>query len=519
MIKSITVENPKKETLVLELTHPEKSGIYVKSVEGLGPGKSIVNVNEIATSDGGVFASSRMNARNIILTLGMMFDPLIEDARHKIYKYFPIKKSITLTIETDYRTSFIEGYVESNEPDIFSEEETAQISLICPNPWFYDTGGSKDAFSGVENLFEFPFSNEIEYSDGIDLLHPISEIMLIQEGSGIPSFDNIRNISGWSNISLTCNGETTNQSLPETVYGGMYDWLKGVLTITHRGFLLPISAMNDGVQNYPGWDRRNDKLDISTFDLTNINVRDNSYIDLKVTGNCLPIIGINTQSKDDCSLSSARIQFNKHSSNPIYPDLTVAELKAQYPNLVFQFVAPLKPEYIRTISLPVHEFLALSGTNAVSANCGPTSFTIDHEIRGNHIIFGDIRQGTVVGINYKGDIDTGVLMRIRFGEVTDKMIIYNVDTSEKMTLWLDRIADITGEELNKKDEIEISTFTGSKYIYLWRNGQYYNIFPVLDHFASWFKLSAGVNQFAFSANGHESDIIIEFTYKNMYGGI
>lgn len=301
MIKSIMVENPKKETLVLELTHPEKSGIYVKSVEGLGPGKSTVNVNEIATSDGGVFASSRMNARNIILTLGMMFDPLIEDARHKIYKYFPIKKSIILTIETDYRTSFIEGYVESNEPDIFSEEETAQISLICPNPWFYDIGGSKDAFSGVEELFEFPFSNESVTEDLIE--------------------------------------------------------------------------------------------------------------------------------------------------------------------------------------------------------------------------FGNIRQGTVVGINYKGDIDTGILMRIRFGEVTDKMIIYNVDTSEKMTLWLSRIADITGEKLSKKDEIEISTFTGSKYIYLWRNGRYYNIFPVLDHFTSWFKLSTGINQFAFSANGHESDIIIEFKYKNMYGGI
>lgn len=301
MIKSITVENPKKESLVLELSNPEPSGLYVKSVEGLGPGKSTINVNEIATSDGGVFASSRVNARNIILTLGMMFCPTIEDARMKTYKYFPIKKLVKLIIETDYRTSTIEGYVESNEPDIFSEEETAQISIICPQPWFYDTGGSKDAFSGVEEFFEFPFSNE--------------------------------------------------------------------------------------------------------------------------------------------------------------------------------------------------------------------SLTTDE------INFGNIRRGTAVDLNYKGDIDTGVLMRIRFGETTDKMTIYNVDTDEKMILWLSKIKDVTGMELQTTDEIEISTFTGSKYIYLWRNGKYYNIFPILDHFTSWFKLSAGVNHFAFAAGGKEHDIIIEFTYKNMYGGI
>lgn len=301
MIKTITVENPKGEKLVLDLFHPEPSGLYVKSVEGLGPGKATVNVNEIMSSDGGIFTSSRVNSRNIILTLGMMFCPLIEDARHKTYQYFPLKKKIKLAIETDYRINYIEGYVESNEPDIFSEEETAQISIICPNPWFYDTGGMRSAFSGIEDLFEFPFSNE---------------------------------------------------------------------------------------------------------------------------------------------------------------DLYV-----------------------------------------------------------NEIVFGDIRQGTVVGINYTGDIDTGVLMKIRFTDIMDKIVIYNVDTEESMTLDLTRIKDITGEALTAHDEIEINTFTGSKYIYLIRDGIRKNIFSVLDRFTSWFKLSKGINQFAFTAGGREDAVIIEFIYKNMYGGI
>lgn len=301
MIKSIMVENPKKETMILELSNPEAAGIYVKSIEGLGPGKATINVNSIATSDGGVFASSRVDARNIILTLGMMFSPLIEDSRHKIYRYFPIKKPIRLTVETDRRVSYIDGYVEANEPDIFSQEETAQISVICPNPWFYDLGSSVSTFSGVENLFEFPFSNE--------------------------------------------------------------------------------------------------------------------------------------------SLES------------------------------------------------------------------------------NLIIFGDIRQGLILKLDYKGDIDTGILMKIRFLDNIEELTIFNLDTNESMTLHLDRTKDITGSNFDKNDEIEISTFTGNKYIYLIRNGEYYNFFPALDKMTSWFKITNGINQFAFTANGHEESVIIEISYKNMYGGI
>lgn len=301
MIKEIIIENHKKEILTLELSNPDPSGLYVKSVEGLGPGKATVNVNEIATTDGGIFASSRVNSRNIILTLGMMFHPQIEDARMITYRYFPIKKPIKLTIVTDYRSLFIEGYVEANEPDIFSEEETAQISIICPTPWFYTGGGVKYAFSGIEDLFEFPFSNE----------------------------------------SLTTN----------------------------------------------------------------------------------------------------------------------------------------------------------------------------------EIIFGDIRQGTVVGINYNGDIDTGVLMIVRFRSTMDTVVIYNVDTNQSMTLDLTKVKLITGDYLTIHDEFEISTFTGSKYIYLVRDGIKYNAAGCLGKNPDWFKISKGINQFAFTADGHEEGVTIEFQYKDVYSGV
>lgn len=160
MIKSLTVTNPKGETLKLELANPDPSGLIIEKIEGLGPPKANINTTELSTMDGSLFASSRATNRNIVLTLSFLFSPTIEDARQKTYKFFPIKKSISIEIETDNRLATITGYVESNEPDIFSERESTQISLVCPDPYFYEVGGSQQVYTRVQPNFEFPFSNE-----------------------------------------------------------------------------------------------------------------------------------------------------------------------------------------------------------------------------------------------------------------------------------------------------------------------------------------------------------------------
>jgi hypothetical protein len=67
----------------------------------------------------------------------------------------------------------ITGYVESNEPDIFSKNSGCQISVICPDPLFYSLDGDSSnttVFNGIEPVFEFVFENEgiadaIEFGD------------------------------------------------------------------------------------------------------------------------------------------------------------------------------------------------------------------------------------------------------------------------------------------------------------------------------------------------------------------
>ena len=163
MIKSVTVTNYLGESLLLELSNPWEVGIAITKIEGLGPVKASINSTEISSGDGARFNSARIGTRNIVFTFRLLEAPTVEDSRQKTYKYFPVKTEVTLLFETDNRLCEISGRVESNKPNIFSEEEDTQVSIICPNPYFIsmDNGGMNTVvFFGIEPTFEFPFSNE-----------------------------------------------------------------------------------------------------------------------------------------------------------------------------------------------------------------------------------------------------------------------------------------------------------------------------------------------------------------------
>lgn len=164
MLKSLTVKNYLNESLTLELDRPESSGFIIESITGIGAEKADINITEIATRDGGLFNSARKGARNIVINLKFQEIkdfPSIEEVRHRSYKYFPIKRKVNLTFLTDTREVEIEGYVESNEPDIFSKDEGCQISILCPFPWFSASRPQYSFSSGHQAMFEFPFKNEI----------------------------------------------------------------------------------------------------------------------------------------------------------------------------------------------------------------------------------------------------------------------------------------------------------------------------------------------------------------------
>lgn len=210
MIKKVIVINHLGDTLEMELRNPEKSGFAIRKIDGLGSVKADINTTVSTLSDGSVYNSARLTERNIVFDLVFISnkDETIEDIRLKSYKFFPIKRLVTILIETENRTVFTQGYVETNEPNIFSSMESASISILCPSSYFYDITTNKVIVFGTDSEFEFPFSNEVELGNNIEM----GDIKTIPEGEVIYTGD----IETGFVVNIHAIGEATNLTMYDT---------------------------------------------------------------------------------------------------------------------------------------------------------------------------------------------------------------------------------------------------------------------------------------------------------------
>lgn len=162
MIYTIIATNAKGDSVELDLANPWAGGIAVTGVSGLGPAEGTINTVNFATSDGALFNSSRIKSRDIELNLKFLGSD-IEAVRHKLLRYFRVKHPITLDFITDYRHTYITGHVEKNEIDIFSNSEGADLTIVCPNPFFRlrDPAKGKNSvrFTTSTPSFEFEFQD------------------------------------------------------------------------------------------------------------------------------------------------------------------------------------------------------------------------------------------------------------------------------------------------------------------------------------------------------------------------
>lgn len=184
MIKSFTITNHLGESLELILADPDSSGLAVISVTGLGQVQADVNLTDLAGSDYHTVNSAKLTKRNIVFKVKYWGND-IEESRHLADKFFPVKKTIKIVVHTDHRDLETSGIVEKNEPDIFSNKTTGQISILCPDPFMYSIEDSILPFGGIEPKFEFPFIQEdvaIVDSDGWDAFE-FNTIRVIKERS------------------------------------------------------------------------------------------------------------------------------------------------------------------------------------------------------------------------------------------------------------------------------------------------------------------------------------------------
>ena len=167
MIQSFKIVNYLGESLFLDIRRPEDTGLLVASVTGLNYPKTDIAAQNYATYDGAKFGNLHIGTRNIVMNIIFYQDNKekldVESLRWRLQRYFLPKTELTFYATNEHGTFWIKGVVESNEINIFSKQEAAQISILCADPYFNKNESDRVIAVGiVDPLFEFPFSIEMD---------------------------------------------------------------------------------------------------------------------------------------------------------------------------------------------------------------------------------------------------------------------------------------------------------------------------------------------------------------------
>lgn len=157
MLNSIEVRpatgGPVLMTFDLDGVDPN-SPVVVKSVSGLNPADVTVFKGDFSR-DGGYYQGRRSAGRNIVLNLKLnpnwATQQMVSDIREDLYSNFlePAldTEGVMLVLKDSVKPDrYAIGFVETLPADLFTKETTAQISLICVDPFLksYDSTTDSD---------------------------------------------------------------------------------------------------------------------------------------------------------------------------------------------------------------------------------------------------------------------------------------------------------------------------------------------------------------------------------------
>ena len=177
MLTQVDVTTMSGSILSLPLEGVE-AGIIVKEIEGLDPVKATLVSAGFANQDGEQFYSSRREARNIKLTLGLAPDyasDSVQDLRRQVYAYLMPKKQVLLSFYMDDGLNVnILGIVETLETPLFSRDPSVVVSIMCYDPDFVDpdvvtiTGSSTNGVTEVTVNYDGSVETGVQFQMNIN---------------------------------------------------------------------------------------------------------------------------------------------------------------------------------------------------------------------------------------------------------------------------------------------------------------------------------------------------------------
>ena len=271
---TLKIENAKGQ--IFELSHNSQN-YNVIGVEGLTPPPTAVNTSTGGLIDGAFYNSSRVDMRNIVITLVLNGD--IEQNRQQLYKIFNIKKPCKIYFQNERRNVQITGYVETVDGDLFVMREQIQISIICPRPYFEDLNILYTELSEIARMFEFPFS--IEDNDPV----PFSEILSYP----LCTINNGGDVECGCIIDITFTGAVTDLTIynttQQTFIGFSYSFLAGdEITINtnsgQMGAVLTRNGQTVNLLNYIIENSTRFRLDIGDNEFTYSTTSGADYVQI-----------------------------------------------------------------------------------------------------------------------------------------------------------------------------------------------------------------------------------------------
>ena len=148
-------------TLILENANGDRVDMtttanqYMTSkIEGLNPPTGTISTSGYAGMDGSYLNNAFIEKRNVVIHFEMRGVGL-EARRHQLYKVVKPSRYIKVYYATAGIDVFAEGYVEACEVNNFEMLTTGQISILCPDIYWYSTETQIAEYSRVRGAFHF----------------------------------------------------------------------------------------------------------------------------------------------------------------------------------------------------------------------------------------------------------------------------------------------------------------------------------------------------------------------------
>ena len=151
MYFTLILENESGEQVNLSTTANQ----YMTSkIEGLNPPAGTISTSSYAGMNGSYLNNAFIEKRNVVISFAMRGIG-IEKRRHQLYHVVKPSRYIKIWYKAANIDVYAEGYVETCEVSNFEQQISGQISILCPDIYWYSTETQIAEYSRVKGAFHF----------------------------------------------------------------------------------------------------------------------------------------------------------------------------------------------------------------------------------------------------------------------------------------------------------------------------------------------------------------------------